>query len=223
MRDAQRLLHGKPTGKALVERPRGNSELSAPLGDGLRLAVDFNVPANATVPHLLCAGGPAAVLRAIVAIVVLPVQGVPRCWGLAHIGSERLEAFCPPFADLDPAPAVVGEACAGGVEASALHLQPNAVQPRSGPSMRLHRCAHRLRLKTATGLRVATAQLIAAHHSFIATIANTSPACLAFPLNSMAGKNKQATMRLSRHVNEFRHRNSIKVGGDFNRNTNPSS
>lgn len=79
------------------------------------------------ISGLLFTGGPAAIFRFIISIIVNSVNRVSPRWSRSHIRIKALKAFQPPFADCDPAPAPEMVARVVFVVAPILHSGPCAM------------------------------------------------------------------------------------------------
>lgn len=97
--------------------------LPAPVSEVLSLSVDFDDAGMPAIAGLLGGGGPSAVTRLIVAVVVDAINAVPDGWLLSHVGDEGIESVgsTPSLADGDSTSPIVGKAIAPLVVAALNH------------------------------------------------------------------------------------------------------
>ncbi len=79
----------------------------APVSKRFGYAIDGDVMSVPLIPGLLFAGCPAAILRAVRAVVVNAVNAVLRRRLCAHVSEEVLETVTPAVADRNASPAIV--------------------------------------------------------------------------------------------------------------------
>jgi hypothetical protein len=99
-----------------------------------------------TVPTALLLGGPTAIARLVVAVVVLAVQQVFRTRTRPHVQRERLERIPPPAAYFDTPTAVRGVTFIVGVLAAGNHGAPEDVHGGSRLSVGADSFVHGCRL-----------------------------------------------------------------------------
>jgi hypothetical protein len=89
-------------------------------------------PISSLVSIRLLWGGPLAVSRRVILIVIYPIKKPPRR-RLPHVFPKRFKAVTPSIADRDPPSAVIFELAAIGIETPAFHRRPASVK-RTGHS-----------------------------------------------------------------------------------------
>jgi hypothetical protein len=83
------------------------------------------------IGHLLCSGGPAAVIRLIVTIVVNPIYFV-AIRAHAHIRKKVFKRSAPTLANLDTPAPIIGVRVTLEIVAALLDRAPRAVRPCVG-------------------------------------------------------------------------------------------
>lgn len=90
-------------------------------------AIDHDVPCLGLVSALPGSCGPAAIIRAVVAIIVNAVKGVAYR-PFPHVVSKALERFTPSLANPYPSPTVVPESGVRLAVAALLHVAPRLIE-----------------------------------------------------------------------------------------------
>lgn len=119
----------------VFDRPGMDSGCLCPLGKRPRRAIEGDDSGSPRIARLLLLCCPVAILGAIVAIVVNPVNGVLWTGRNAHICGEILDRASPSVADMDAAPSVPAECWALRVVASCDDVLPGAVELGSRQSV----------------------------------------------------------------------------------------
>lgn len=124
-----------PRVDARIESISTQSEVSKPLGQRLRDALDLDPTVGPKVVVLLEQRGPAAVCRLVVPVVIDAVDrevrplGPPSRGSQSHVGEEIVEDI-PALADMDASTAVIFPVLVLGVGAPVPHLAPRVVLSR---------------------------------------------------------------------------------------------
>jgi hypothetical protein len=129
---------------------------------------------NASIPHLFLAGCPSAILRAIVAIIVIAFKLVIGTWARSHIRKEILKSL-PSITNGDSATAIMMEKLYVGVLASSSHGGPSA--PFGGVDHSVgnaSRSVH-IRNQATTGLCLPTFERKTKNYLLISTVTPTQP------------------------------------------------
>lgn len=116
----QSALKRDSSSESHEQRVRANPVLPCPLRSGLAL---INL-ASAGVALLFLRGGPPAVARLVVAVVVYAVKRVFRRWSAPHVCEEILKDM-PPLTDFDPTTAITSIPTSFWVAASLAHRGPS--------------------------------------------------------------------------------------------------
>ena len=133
----QCILNGPSANKAHINGVGLYAKLFSPFVDVLGSSVKVQKGALATIADLRLGRGPAAILRAVVAIVVNAVNRIALIRSRPHILVESRKVALPSFADLNPSAAVLRIPVIIGVIAPPLDVAPVIVfrgetQPVSG-------------------------------------------------------------------------------------------
>lgn len=140
----------RPAGmEALRNQALVNPQNLSPLRNGQRLPGMRQPHACAAIVSLSSAGGPYAIIRLIVAIIIESLKRM-SCWRLAHVSEEVFE-LSPSGAYVDTSAAIAIKAICGRVAASFFHVQPCFVCRRSTHSMSLAAIRCQLAPQTAAG------------------------------------------------------------------------
>ncbi len=110
-----------------MQGPLSNPDDVGPIRQYPGFAVERQGSVLASVATLFCGGRPSAIPRLVIPIVADPLKGVLGSRLRPHVGIECGEVVDPPFADGNPAAAVVVECRIVRDEAPALHLAPGGV------------------------------------------------------------------------------------------------
>lgn len=129
----QRPLIGPAMLKSGQDQAVRQSRDFGPFGNGAAYTVQCQEATTPPIPGLFGLGGPSAVLGAVWAIVVDPIQGLTR-WRVTHVGIEAIEAL-PPLTDGDATSPVTRISGGGNTLTSGTHLAPNPVGATSGHSV----------------------------------------------------------------------------------------
>ena len=105
-RCGQRIFHRPAPFKAILKGLVRHSELCGPLGYALSHAVERHKAIAASISQLLCPGGPTAILRFVVSIIVDPLNGMPRRGARPHVTIEGLKRV-PCFTDRNATASIV--------------------------------------------------------------------------------------------------------------------
>jgi hypothetical protein len=161
---------------------------------------------------LLRAGGPTAVARFVVAIVVDAVQRMIGRWAPAHIGQKVFVGAAPPVAYRDTASAVITVALVGLGVAAFQHAAP---RPKlGGPAssarfaVRGQHLAEAVFVVAAAALRESSPQASAGNDTLSAAVAPTQPMG-AGVVSPRASHDRQPAVALSCCQNDWRGHPSI--------------
>jgi len=86
----------------------------------------FNPKVVSLVSVLFFSGSPSAIVRAVIAIVVLSLYGVTEGWTATHIGNEVVKGR-PSITNIDAAHSVVNVRCVLGIATSSNHRKPRMI------------------------------------------------------------------------------------------------
>ncbi len=202
---SERLAH-RPL---VVVQSRGkrliwNADFRCPVSHWHRDAVVRKKPqAITSVPSLLGACCPTAVVLFIVAIVIFSLDGVVGTRSFTHVSQEHRERFSPFWADLNPAPAIVRVPGRVAIGAALNQSTPNMifrmvdasvfVSGASFPDIVLNSVHH----VTAAGFGVPGSKRIRSDYRVISARAQAHPQSVAKPVTSSVFKNGEATKRFS--------------------------
>ena len=121
---------------------------------------------------LLKACGPAAIVRLIVAVVVVAFDGVFRRRTATHVREEILERVQPALTDADATTAPVTELLVRWTIAAFSHVAPRFEFRTGRHAVRFRSCAQLFAFQAAT--RVRARQIVALHECFGPAIAATA-------------------------------------------------
>lgn len=174
-RRRERFL-GAPTEihDSLPQRRVTDTGIFRPFRPSLGLAVEGNHRAVAAVSVLRFAGGPSAVLRRIMAIVINAVERVPGRGAWPHVAKKALERI-PALANFDAPASVMRECLTSWAPASIVHIHPCPMFRRAGLAM-AKRAASLARLLDAALLGVT--HLRSLSHLLMTAVASTKPKTL---------------------------------------------
>lgn len=115
---------------ATIKREIRDSDFDCPVRQQLRLPVECQVATASAIAGLLFLGGPNAIARFIVSVIIHTFDAVARRWPWPHIFKECPERISPAFADSDSSSTVtvVGEAV--GVVAAIKNSLPHQIFSR---------------------------------------------------------------------------------------------
>jgi hypothetical protein len=200
-----------------VDNVRRDARVAGPLGQCSRDAIDGNAPVGPGVVVLRDAGGPAAVVRGVVAVVVNAIKGVSFRRSRPHVRKEPREVMSPFRADRHPAAAVVlGVLGSQRSVASAQHSMPDPVFGRVREAVRgVQRpsaCARDLRTQTSTTARVIGSQLGSIDIGDSTAVAAAEPA-RRFALVGRESSDDQTSKPLACQVYKSAHIISITPNG----------
>jgi len=105
-----------------------------PLYERPRFAIEGDCAVCSRVVCLLAQGGPAAVFRRVIAVIVNAIQRKTR-QRISHICVERLKAIAPSITDGDASSTIVGKRVAAWIKAAVFHVQPRSVNFREALSV----------------------------------------------------------------------------------------
>ncbi len=146
-----------------------NLQFSGPRGHRLRFAFIGEQPDRSSVCRLSAVGGPSAIRRLVVAVVIDAVNAVKGGWSWPHILPKRFKGLPPTLAHLYAAPTVVLEAVSAWVSASLRDAHPNLMLAR--PTQPVSTRPWVIALVAATRLGFTKLQVVNAEHLFLSAIA----------------------------------------------------
>lgn len=123
-------------------------------------------------------GRPTAIFRAIVAIVINPINRVIRRGAESHICKEVLKGVTPALANRDASSSIPFVSNAIRVLAARLHALPGMVFSRVMPTMLARifaRLGYHLKFETTTTFRIPTSEISRTHDSLPPTFAEAQP------------------------------------------------
>lgn len=165
--------------KPLMYDILGNTDFTAPLGNGLRLSGIGQKSIAASVVGLLLSRRPSAILRGVMPLVVDAIQRFAL--GLfTHVGQERLETPQPLLTNRDAAPPVVVEVGYTRIGAATNHRFPTAASRTHVANTVWADGPRRIDLslliaKATTGARRAFGQVNRLHHLLLSALTTAQP------------------------------------------------
>lgn len=187
--------------EAIVKRGFRHAGTPYPSGNRKRFAAECQWFGRRLVGALFKAGGPPAILRFVVSVVVDSVEAMRWCRSLSHVSKEVFKAVLPAVADGNSSTAVPSKACVLLVRAPLSHHLPDIELRSAGSTV----AGNRLQLKAPTGSGGTYSERLPKHHSLAAALASAQPFWLLPGTVPGANKHSQATEFLARKVHERRH------------------
>lgn len=161
--------------KAVIDCYVRNSGSLRPLGHGKRQAAGGEFYRLSAVANLLSRSRPAAVLRAVIAVVVNAVDRVLGTWLRPHVGKEVLKRFQPSLADCDASTAVAGEFVVVSAVASAIDRLPARMLRSPSHAVSAFALTCPLCLPASARLGVPTAEMCAEYSRFFSALTKADP------------------------------------------------
>lgn len=166
---------------------------------------------RATIGGLFLAGGPTAIVRLIISVIVFAVDSFAARWW-SHVGKKVFKTVSPAFANLNAARAVVGKTCVLWILATIYHHRPHAINPCPRHAMFFAARAGKFAVKATARLGVAVGNVTHARAEPLTAIANKDT-------NSRRTLNnvheRQPSEFLSSIISMFRHVSTISQNACF--------
>ena len=189
-----------------------NTEPFTQLGNASSAPKHCNDSVVSAVPVLFFDGGPLAVLRRVVSIIVNSVKRF-SVWLLSHVSNEVLKLL-PTFTNSDSTTTVIREGFVSRIAASVMHPAPKNVNSGTTVSMGTASLRDKLSLQATTGSGGAPYEIIVKCFNHVSAIA-LAFACrmtltawkfdpLSLPEHNKLSKPSSGWYRFSRHMNCIR-------------------